>query len=127
MTTVLECDLKHHSLQLLREYQQTGKARLRNQIVELNLGLVRKEAHYWVSQCKETYDDLLQVGSIGLINAIDKFEVGKGYAFSTFAMPYIRGEIQHYLRDKSSVLKMPRRWFALIQHVSQQKRRLPWS
>ncbi|PSB54270.1 sigma-70 family RNA polymerase sigma factor, partial [Chamaesiphon polymorphus] len=115
MTTVLECDLKHHSLQLLREYQQTGKARLRNQIVELNLGLVRKEAHYWVSQCKETYDDLLQVGSIGLINAIDKFEVSKGYAFSTFAMPYIRGEIQHYLRDKSSILKMPRKWFALIQ------------
>jgi RNA polymerase sigma-B factor len=117
MTTVLECDLKHHSLQLLREYQQTGKARLRNQIVELNLGLVRKEAHYWTSQCKETYDDLLQVGSIGLINAIDKFEVAKGYAFSTFAMPYIRGEIQHYLRDKSSVLKMPRRWFALIQQA----------
>jgi RNA polymerase sigma-B factor len=117
MTTVLECDLKHNSLQLLREYQQTGKARLRNQIVELNLGLVRKEAHYWTSQCKETYDDLLQVGSIGLINAIDKFEVGKGYAFSTFAMPYIRGEIQHYLRDKSSVLKMPRRWFALIQQA----------
>jgi RNA polymerase sigma-B factor len=117
MTTVLECDLKHHSLQLLREYQQTGKARLRNQIVELNLGLVRKEAHYWVNQCQETYDDLLQVGSIGLINAIDKFEVGKGYAFSTFAMPYIRGEIQHYLRDKSSVLKMPRRWFALMQQA----------
>lgn len=117
MTTVLECDLKHHSLQLLREYQQTGKARLRNQIVELNLGLVRKEAHYWVSQCKETYDDLLQVGSIGLINAIDKFEVGKGYAFSTFAMPYIRGEIQHYLRDKSSVVKMPRRWFAMMQQA----------
>jgi RNA polymerase sigma-B factor len=117
MTTGLDCDLKHHSLQLLREYQQTGKSRLRNQIVELNLGLVRKEAHYWVSQCKETYDDLLQVGSIGLINAIDKFEVSKGYAFSTFAMPYIRGEIQHYLRDKSSVLKMPRRWFAMIQQA----------
>ncbi len=117
MTTVLECDLKHHSLQLLREYQQTGKARLRNQIVELNLGLVRKEAHYWTSQCQETYDDLLQVGSIGLIGAIDKFEIGKGCAFSTFAIPYIRGEIQHYLRDKSSVLKMPRRWFAIIQQA----------
>jgi RNA polymerase sigma-B factor len=115
MTTVLECDLKHHSLQLLREYQQTGKARLRNQIVEINMGLVRKEAHYWVNQCKETYDDLVQVGSIGLIQAIDKFEIGKGFAFSTFAMPYIRGEIQHYLRDKSTVLKMPRRWFALMQ------------
>jgi RNA polymerase sigma-B factor len=115
MTTVLECDLKHHSLQLLQEYKQTGTARLRNQIVEINLGLVRKEAHYWVNQCKETYDDLLQVGSIGLINAIDKFEIGKGYAFSTFAIPYIRGEIQHYLRDKGSVMKMPRRWFALMQ------------
>jgi RNA polymerase sigma-B factor len=117
MTTVLDCDLKHHSLQLLREYQQTGKARLRNQIVELNLGLVRKEAHYWVNQCQETYDDLVQVGSIGLINAIDKFEIGKGCAFSTFAIPYIRGEIQHYLRDKSSVLKMPRRWFAIVQQA----------
>ncbi len=115
MTTVLECDLKHQSLQLLREYQQTGKAGLRNQIVELNLGLVRKEAHFWVNQCQETYDDLLQVGSIGLINAIDKFEIGKGCAFSTFAIPYIRGEIQHYLRDKSSVLRMPRRWFAIVQ------------
>jgi RNA polymerase sigma-B factor len=117
MTTVLECDLKHHSLQLLQEYKQTGTARLRNQIVEINLGLVRKEAHYWVNQCKETYDDLLQVGSIGLINAIDKFEIGKGYAFSTFAIPYIRGEIQHYLRDKGSVMKMPRRWFALMQQA----------
>ena len=115
MTTVLECDLKHHSLQLLREYQQTGKARLRNQLVELNLGLVRKEARYWTSQCQETYDDLLQVGSIGLLSAIDKFDIEKGYAFSTFAMPYIRGEIQHYLRDKSSALKMPRRWFTLVQ------------
>jgi RNA polymerase sigma-B factor len=117
MTTTLDCDLKHHSLQLLQEYKQTGKARLRNQIVEINLGLVRKEAHYWVNQCKETYDDLLQVGSIGLINAIDKFEINKGYAFSTFAIPYIRGEIQHYLRDKGSVMKMPRRWFALMQQA----------
>jgi RNA polymerase sigma-B factor len=117
MTTVLECDLKHQSLQLLQEYKQTGTARLRNQIVEINLGLVRKEAHYWVNQCKENYDDLLQVGSIGLINAIDKFEIGKGYAFSTFAIPYIRGEIQHYLRDKGSVMKMPRRWFALMQQA----------
>jgi RNA polymerase sigma-B factor len=117
MTTVLECDLKHQSLQLLREYRQTGKAGLRNQIVELNLGLVRKEAHFWVNQCQETYDDLLQVGSIGLINAIDKFELEKGCAFSTFAIPYIRGEIQHYLRDKSSVLRMPRRWFAIVQQA----------
>jgi RNA polymerase sigma-B factor len=117
MTTIVEYECKRHSLELLREYQQTGKAALRNRIVELNLGLVRKEAHYWVNQCQETYDDLVQVGSIGLINAIDKFEMIKGYAFSTFAIPYIRGEIQHYLRDKSSILRMPRRWFAIVQQA----------
>lgn len=117
MTTILEYECKQHSLELLREYQRSGKAALRNRIVELNLGLVRKEAHYWVNQCQETYEDLVQVGSIGLINAIDKFETIKGYAFSTFAIPYIRGEIQHYLRDKSSILRMPRRWFAIVQQA----------
>jgi RNA polymerase sigma-B factor len=118
MTTTIDIDLKHHSLQLLREYKRSERATLRNKIVELNMGLVRKEAHYWVNQCQETYDDLVQVGSIGLINAIEKFEITKGCAFSTFAIPYIRGEIQHYLRDKSSVVRMPRRWFALIQQAS---------
>jgi RNA polymerase sigma-B factor len=117
MTTIAEYECKQHSLELLREYQQSGKAALRNRIVELNLGLVRKEAHYWVKQCQEAYDDLVQVGSIGLINAIDKFETVKGYAFSTFAIPYIRGEIQHYLRDKSSILRMPRRWLEIVQQA----------
>jgi RNA polymerase sigma-B factor len=117
MTTIAESECKQHSLELLLEYQQSGKAALRNRIVELNLGLVRKEAHYWVKQCQETYDDLVQVGSIGLINAIDKFETIKGYAFSTFAIPYIRGEIQHYLRDKSSILRMPRRWLEIVQQA----------
>jgi RNA polymerase sigma-B factor len=117
MTTTLDIDLKHHSLQMLREYKSSKQARLRNKIVELNMGLVRKEAHYWVNQCQESYEDLVQVGCLGLINAIEKFEVSKGCAFSTFAIPYIRGEIQHYLRDKSSVLRMPRSWFALIQQA----------
>jgi RNA polymerase sigma-B factor len=117
MTTIVEYECRQHSLELLREYQQSGKAALRNRIVELNLGLVRKEAHYWVNQCQEAYEDLVQVGSIGLINAIDKFETIKGYAFSTFAIPYIRGEIQHYLRDKSSILRMPRRWLAIFQQA----------
>jgi RNA polymerase sigma-B factor len=117
MTTVLDADLKHYSLQLLREYQHCPKPSLRNRIVEINLGLVRKEAHFWLNQCQENYDDLVQVGSIGLIVAIEKFQMGKGCAFSTFAIPYIRGEIQHYLRDKSSTLRMPRRWFGLMQQV----------
>jgi RNA polymerase sigma-B factor len=111
-------ELKQQTLALLGAYRETGRSALREQIVRLNLGLARKEAHYWASQCPESYEDLLQVGSIGLIAAIDKFDLAKGYAFSTFAMPYIRGEIQHYLRDKSSIVRVPRRWSELLQKAN---------
>ncbi|MFM6310037.1 MAG: sigma factor, partial [Dolichospermum sp.] len=68
-------ELKHQISQLLREYQQSPSEKVRNQLVELNFGLVRKEAYYWVNQCHENYEDLLQVGCIGLIKAIEKFEL----------------------------------------------------
>jgi RNA polymerase sigma-B factor len=111
-------ELKQQTLELLNAYRQSGHSPLREKIVRLNLGLARKEAHYWASQCQESYEDLLQVGSIGLIAAIDKFDLTKGYAFSTFAIPYIRGEIQHYLRDKSSIVRVPRRWTELLQKAN---------
>jgi RNA polymerase sigma-B factor len=100
MPTSVTKELKSESLQLLREYQKTPSAEVRNRLVQLNLGLVRKEAHHWINQCTENYEDLLQVGSLGLIRAIERFDMSKGHAFSSFAIPYIRGEIQHYLRDK---------------------------
>jgi RNA polymerase sigma-B factor len=115
MHTLVTNELKRESLQLLREYQKQRSPHLRNQLVQLNLGLVRKEAHHWINQCTESYEDLLQVGSLGLIRAIERFDMSKGHAFSSFAIPYIRGEIQHYLRDKGSPIRIPRRWQAL-QH-----------
>lgn len=113
MSTTVNNELKSESLQLLREYQQSPSNELRNQLVQLNVGLVRKEVHHWMHQCTETYDDLLQVGCIGLIRAIERFDLSKGHAFSSFAIPYIRGEIQHYLRDKSPSVRMPRHWLAI--------------
>lgn len=115
MHTPVNDELKHQSLQLLREYQILGTAEIRNQLVNLNFGLVRKEAHHWVNQCSESYEDLLQVGCIGLIRAIERFDIAKGSAFSSFAIPYIRGEIQHYLRDRGCSVRIPRRWLALRQ------------
>ncbi len=106
-------DVKTQTVELLRLYHQTRDPALRNRLVELNLGLVRKEAHHWRSQCNEAYDDLVQVGCIGLIQAIERFDVSRGLAFSSFALPYIRGEIQHYLRDKSPAIRIPRRWATL--------------
>lgn len=124
MPTTVNSELKSESLQLLREYQQSPSAKVRNQLVKLNFGLVRKEAHHWLHQCTESYEDLLQVGSLGLIRAIERFDMSKGHAFSSFAVPYIRGEIQHYLRDKGCSVRIPRRWQALQRQAAYTTREL---
>jgi RNA polymerase sigma-B factor len=104
---------KGNTLELLRQYQDNPCHEVRNQLVNLNIGLVRREAYHWLQQSTETFDDLMQVGSLGLIRAIERFDLSRGYAFSSFAIPYIRGEIQHYLRDKSASMRIPRRWQSL--------------
>lgn len=101
---------KQETLEILQAYREKPSIKLRNQLVNLNIGLVRREAYHWKNQCQESFEDLMQVGSIGLINAIERFDVSKGNAFSSFAVPYIKGEIQHYLRDKSPTVRMPRAW-----------------
>jgi RNA polymerase sigma-B factor len=113
MSTLVTDELKSKSLQLFQEYQATANPAIRNKIMKMNLGLVRKEAHYWGNQCKESYEDLVQIGAIGLLRAVERFAPDKGNAFSSFAIPYIRGEIQHYLRDKSSTVRIPRQWLSL--------------
>lgn len=104
---------KGNTLELMQLYQRTPSAQVRNQLVHLNIGLVRREAYHWLHQSNENFDDLMQVGSLGLIRAIERFDLAKGYAFSSFAIPYIRGEIQHYLRDKGCSMRIPRRWQTL--------------
>lgn len=98
------------SVELFFIYFRKPTLKLRNQIVELNAGLVRKVAHQVSQQCAELYEDLEQIGYLGLIRAIERFNPHQGNAFSSFAIPYIRGEILHYLRDKGSVMRIPRRW-----------------
>lgn len=97
-------------MELLVVYQQNPTIALRNQLVRLNAGLVRKIAHRLSHQCVEPYDDLEQIGYLGLIRAIERFNPSQGYAFSSFAVPYIRGEMLHFLRDRSTTVKIPRRW-----------------
>jgi RNA polymerase sigma-B factor len=97
-------------MSLLIAYYEKPSIKLRNQLVLLNAGLVRQIAHRIGRQCAEPYQDLEQIGYLGLIRAIERFNPNQGCAFSSFAVPYIRGEVLHFLRDKSSVLKIPRRW-----------------
>ncbi len=98
------------TIELLSVYARNPSLELRNQLVERNLGLVRQVAHRISRQCSEPYEDLEQIGYLGLIRAIERFDPQQGCAFSSFAIPYIRGEMLHYLRDKGSVMRIPRRW-----------------
>ncbi|NEP00636.1 MAG: RNA polymerase sigma factor SigF [Symploca sp. SIO2E9] len=97
-------------MELLIAYYRNPSIEVRNQIVNLNCGLVRKTAHKISWQCAEPYEDLEQIGYIGLIHAIERFNPHQGGVFSSFAVPYIRGEMLHFLRDKGSLVKIPRRW-----------------
>lgn len=108
--TASESNLRSHCMELLMAYQQNPSVKLRNQLVRLNTGLVRKIAHRISHQCTEPYEDLEQIGYLGLIRAVERFDSSQGCAFSSFAVPYIRGEMLHYLRDRSSSVKVPRRW-----------------
>lgn len=113
MPLQIHAELKGETAELLQRYHRTRESQVRNRLVQLNIGLVRREAHRWVRQSSESFDDLMQVGSLGLIHAIERFDLSKGYAFSSFAIPYIRGEIQHYLRDRSATMRIPRKWQSL--------------
>lgn len=101
-------------MELLVSYHTTPSVPLRNQLVKLNIGLVRKVAHRVAYQCAEPYEDLEQIGYLGLISAIERFDPTQGCAFSSFAVPYIRGEMLHFLRDRAASVRIPRR----LQQIS---------
>ncbi|WP_431036088.1 RNA polymerase sigma factor SigF [Streptomyces sp. P6-2-1] len=81
---------------------------VRNTLVELNLALVKFAASRFRSR-SEPMEDIIQVGTIGLIKAIDRFELSRGVEFPTFAMPTIIGEIKRFFRDTSWSVRVPRR------------------
>src|SRR6266576_4681824 len=80
----------------------------RNRLIEKHIPLVKAIARRYVYTC-EPYEDLVQVGSIGLIKAVDRFEPAHGVDLAAFAVPNILGEIRRYLRDLSAPVRLPRR------------------
>lgn len=108
--TATKSDISSYGIELLISYHQNPSVAKRNKLVQIHAGLVRKVAHRLRHQCAEPYEDLEQIGYLGLIRAIERFDPTQGCAFSSFAIPYIRGEMLHFLRDKSCIVKVPRRW-----------------
>lgn len=124
LTMATQSSCSSDSMELLIAYYKNPSVVVRNQLVQLNAGLVRKMAHRVSYQCAEPYEDLEQLGYLGLIRAIERFNPNQGYAFSSFAVPYIRGEMLHYLRDRSGVMKMPRRWQEIQQEGQKARKEL---
>ncbi|MFJ8747607.1 SigB/SigF/SigG family RNA polymerase sigma factor [Embleya sp. NPDC127516] len=81
---------------------------VRNTLIEVNIPLVRYVAGRFRAR-SETAEEMVQVGTIGLIKAIDRFDPAFGYEFPTFAIPTISGEIKRFFRDTSWAVHVPRR------------------
>jgi RNA polymerase sigma-B factor len=92
---------------LLRRYHQEGDLQAREQLIERYMSLVRSLARRY-SYRGEQLDDLVQIGAIGLIKAIDRFDLDRGVELTTYATPNIIGEIKRHFRDKGWSVRVPR-------------------
>ena len=102
---------------LLEAYRRGGDAGARDRLIEEMLPLVRALAARYAGR-GEAVEDLVQVGCIGLIKAIDRFDIDRGVELSTYAVPTIVGEIRRHFRDKAWALHVPRRLKELNQRLS---------
>jgi RNA polymerase sigma-B factor len=92
---------------LLRRYHEEGDLAAREQLIEQYMSLVRSLARRY-SYRGEQLEDLVQIGAIGLIKAIDRFDVNRGVELTTYATPNIIGEIKRHFRDRGWSVRVPR-------------------
>jgi len=96
-----------------RRYAETKDLRLRDEIVHQHLYLVQAVAKKFVGM-GEPYEDLVQEGTMGLLNAVDLYDAERGIKFSTYATHLVTGHIRHYLRDRGRIIRQP----AWVQELS---------
>jgi RNA polymerase sigma-B factor len=92
---------------LFKAYLEHGDLQARERLVERFLPLARQLARRY-GNSGQSMDDLVQVASLGLVKAIDRYELDRGAAFSSFAVPTILGEIKRYFRDSGWTVRVPR-------------------
>jgi RNA polymerase sigma-B factor len=108
---------------LFARYRSRDDRAARAELVERFLPLATRLARRY-HRGAEPLEDLVQVASVGLLKAIDRFDPGRGTAFSTFAVPTIAGELKRYFRDKGWALRVPRDLQELAQRVDRTTDRL---
>jgi len=107
--------------ELLLSYLETRDPDTRERVVQCYMPLVEYVARK-LSFSRDELDDLIQIGCMGLLRAMDRFDVTKEVDFSSFATPNIIGEIKHYFRDKRSIVKVPRRLQELYTKIKKYTR-----
>ena len=105
---------------LFERYEQSRSESLRNYILEKYLYIAEIVAKKFVGRGVE-YDDLFQVASLALVKALDRFEVGRGVKFASFATPTLVGEIKNYFRDKTRMVRISRRESEMIRKLEEAK------
>ena len=108
---------KERTRELFRRYKEEGDEEAREQLIVSHINLVRYIAAKFKNR-GEPLDDLIQVGTIGLIKAIDRFDPSRGLEFTTYATPTIMGEIKRHFRDKGWTIRVPRRLQELSAKVN---------
>ncbi|HXD59606.1 MAG TPA: SigB/SigF/SigG family RNA polymerase sigma factor [Thermoleophilaceae bacterium] len=93
--------------ELMRRYHQVGDVRARQELIERHMGFVRRLAQRYAHR-GETIDDLTQVGCVGLIKAVDRYDGKHKVTLATYAAPNILGEIKRHFRDKGWSVRVPR-------------------
>src|SRR5437773_1825339 len=93
--------------ELLRRYHEEGDLAAREELIEQHMSLVRSLARRY-SYRGEQLEDLVQIGAIGLIKAIDRFDIKRGVELTTYATPNIIGEIKRHFRDRGWSVRVPR-------------------
>ena len=99
------------------------KRMLHLKIVEEAMDLVKKIANTISLQSGISNEDLVQVGSLGLIKAIEFYKLDMNTKFKTYATYFIKGEIKHYLRDKASIIKAPRELQELMFKINKARKK----
>lgn len=105
---------------LFKLYKETNDKSIREELIHRHLYIAEILSKKYANRGIE-YDDIYQVACIGLIYAIDRFDINKGYEFSSFATPTIIGEIKKYFRDKGWTIRVPRRIQELSKKINNSK------
>lgn len=109
--------------QLFIEYLKTGDRKIRDEIVGQHLYIAEILTKKFLNRGID-YDDLYQVACVGLIYAVERYDITKGVKFSSFATPTIIGEIKKYFRDKANIIRIPRRIYEIYKKVNQARNAL---